>query len=277
MAITLETSLTITAPIEKVWAAITSPAMVKQYFFGTELDTDWQVGSPIYFRGEWEGKTYEDKGTILAFEPHKVLRYNYLSSWSNLPDLPENYANISYAVHQVDEKTILTITQDGFEDEEKRAHSAQNWQMIFGGMKDLLEKKEAIRVEATIDAPIEKVWSFWTEPHHIVHWNQASDDWHTPYAENDLQIGGKFLSRMAAKDGSFSFDFSGTYTKVELDEIIEYTLEDERKVSVLFEKISENQSKVIETFEVENENPVDLQQAGWQAILNNFKNYVEQN
>ena len=277
MAITLETSITIAASIEKVWAALTTPEIVKQYFFGTELVTDWEIGKPIYFRGEWEGKAYEDKGIVLDYEEDKYLKYSYLSSWENKPDLPENYNNITYTVNEVDGKTVLTITQDGFEDEEKRNHSEQNWQSVFGGMKELLEKKEKITVQVTIDASVEKTWTFWTEPHHIIHWNNASDDWHTTHAENDLQVGGSFLSRMAAKDGSFSFDFVGTYSKVELDSLIEYAIVDGRKVSISFEKMNENTCQVTETFEAEDIHSLELQQAGWQAILNNFKAYVEGN
>jgi uncharacterized protein YndB with AHSA1/START domain len=134
--------------------------------------------------------------------------------------------------------------------------------------------KTIITVQARVLAPIEKVWNFWTDPKHIVHWNNASDDWHTPSAENDLRAGGRFLWRMEAKDGSFGFDFSGTYTKVEPQKHIEYTLDDGREVKISF--VSEGyETTVTELFEAENENPAELQQAGWQAILDNFKKYVE--
>lgn len=131
-----------------------------------------------------------------------------------------------------------------------------------------------ITVEATINAPVEKVWNYWTDPKHIVRWNNASDDWHTPKAENDLRVGGKFLSRMEAKDGSFGFDFSGEYTAVDKHKRIEYSLGDERKVKVIFESKG-NETKVTERFDAENTHSVEMQQAGWQAILDNFKKYVE--
>ncbi len=140
MAITLETQIAIAAPVEEVWAALTKPELVKQYFFGTDLVTNWQVGSPIFFRGEWDGTKYEDKGTVLLYDPLNSLRYSYLSSWSNLADEPGNYANITYALHEEGGVTVLTVTQDKIEDEEKRAHSEQNWQMVFDGMKKMLEK-----------------------------------------------------------------------------------------------------------------------------------------
>lgn len=133
-----------------------------------------------------------------------------------------------------------------------------------------------LTVEAIVNAPVEKVWKYWTEPEHIKRWNTASDDWHTPVSENDLRIGGKFLSRMEAKDGSFGFDFGGTYSEVKLYEVISYTIGDGRKVKITF--ISEkNKTKIIETFDAEKENSADMQKQGWQAILDNFKKYAEEN
>lgn len=134
--------------------------------------------------------------------------------------------------------------------------------------------KTAIMIEAAIAAPIEKIWTYWTEPEHIKNWSFASDDWCTSSATNDLRVGGKFSSRMEAKDGSMGFDFGGTYTAVKTNEIIEYTLGDERKVKVKFIKNGDNYN-VIETFEAEDANPIEMQKDGWQAILNNFKKYVE--
>ena len=131
-----------------------------------------------------------------------------------------------------------------------------------------------LTVEAIVNAPIAKVWKFWSEPQHITQWSFASDDWHTPYADNDLRTGGKFKSTMAAKDGSFSFDFEGVYSNVKEHELIEYGLADGRKVKITF-KAEGDSTKVVESFDAENENPLEMQQGGWQAILNNFKKYVE--
>ncbi|WP_342433326.1 SRPBCC family protein [Neobacillus sp. FSL H8-0543] len=133
---------------------------------------------------------------------------------------------------------------------------------------------EKITVEATVHVPIGKVWDYWTEPQHITKWNNASDDWHTPIAENDLRAGGKFLTRMEAKDGSFGFDFSGVYDEVRTNEFISYTLGDGRKVTITFTS-QENETFVSETFDAENENPIEMQKGGWQAILDNFKKYAE--
>ena len=134
--------------------------------------------------------------------------------------------------------------------------------------------KQSITVENTINAPVEKVWKYWTEPEHIKKWNNASDDWHTPHAENDLKAGGKFSARMEAKDGSFGFDFGGVYDDVREHEHIAYTLGDGRKVTIDFAGQG-NETKVVETFEAEGTNPVEMQRSGWKAILDNFKKYTE--
>jgi uncharacterized protein YndB with AHSA1/START domain len=133
-----------------------------------------------------------------------------------------------------------------------------------------------ITVEATVNAPIEKVWKYWTEPQHVKKWNNASDDWHTTRAENDLRAGGNFSFRMEAKDGSFGFDFGGTYDAVRENEYIEYTMGDGRKVKTYFTDHG-NAVEVVETFDAENTHPVDFQKAGWQSILDNFKKYAEEN
>ena len=133
-----------------------------------------------------------------------------------------------------------------------------------------------ITVENIVNAPLEKVWKFWTEPAHIIKWNNASADWHTPHAENDLRVGGKFVSRMEAKDGSLGFDFGGVYDEVIINKSIAYTLGDGRKVKIFFTSHG-NETKVVETFEAETTNSIELQRSGWQAILDNFKKYIEEN
>ena len=138
------------------------------------------------------------------------------------------------------------------------------------------ESKTVITIQATVKAPIGKVWQLWTGAEHIVHWNNASDDWHTPKATNDLWAGGNFSFTMAAKDGSFSFDFNGTYDQVVENQRIEYTIEDGRKVNVHFSEV-DGGTFVMENFEAENMNSVELQRSGWQAILDKFKKYAESN
>lgn len=134
---------------------------------------------------------------------------------------------------------------------------------------------EMITIQTTVNVPVEHVWNFWTKAEHIMRWNNASDDWHTTRAENDLRKAGRFLARMEAKDGSMGFDFSGIYDNVILHQRIEYTLDDGRKVRIDFTPNAAG-TTVVESFEAEKENPADMQRTGWQAILDNFKNYCEQ-
>lgn len=134
--------------------------------------------------------------------------------------------------------------------------------------------KTTITVQTTVNAPIERAWKVWNEPEHITKWCSGSPDWHTPRAENDLRIGGKLQSRMEAKDGSAGFDFVGTYTEVKKHQAIAYTMDDGRNVTISF-STNGNKTTIVETFDAENENPVEMQREGWQTILNNFKAHVE--
>jgi len=135
---TLKTTITFEATISKVWQGLTDPAIVKQYFFGTNVKSDWKVGSPITFSGEWEGRSYEDKGTILDIDPPRFLKYTYWSSMSGTEDKPENYNNITYELSEDKGTTTLVVTQDGVKSQEAKEHSEQNWQSVFGGLKKIL-------------------------------------------------------------------------------------------------------------------------------------------
>ena len=137
----LNKSITINAPMAKVWQALTDPAIVKQYFFGTNVKSDWKKGSPIIWEGEWEGKTYQDTGTILDIDHGKFVKYNYWSSMSGTEDKPENYANITYSLSAKEGVTTLTITQDNIKDEKSKEHSEENWMSVFGKMKEMVENK----------------------------------------------------------------------------------------------------------------------------------------
>jgi uncharacterized protein YndB with AHSA1/START domain len=131
-----------------------------------------------------------------------------------------------------------------------------------------------ITVSTTVNAPVAKVWEAWSLPEHIVKWSTPSPDWHTTKAENDLHAGGKFSSRMEAKDGSFGFDFAGVYDEVKEHEVIAYTLGDGRKANITF-ATEGNTTTVTETFDPENINSLEMQRGGWQAIIDNFKKYTE--
>lgn len=129
---------TINASVEKVWKALINPEMVKQYFFGSSQETDWEIGSSILWSGEYEGTKYIDKGKVLEFLPYNKLSYSYLSSWSGLDDKPENYLFVTYEVEANEAGTELTITQSNY-DEEKTKHSSENWAVVIDGLKKLVE------------------------------------------------------------------------------------------------------------------------------------------
>lgn len=132
-------STTINAPASKVWDALTKPELIKQYLFGTDVVSDWKVGSPIVYRGEWQGKPFEDKGKIIAMERESSLVSTHWSPMSGVPDIPENYHTVSYNLVEKVGKTEVTITQDNNASEEEKSHSEQNWNQVLEGMKKLLE------------------------------------------------------------------------------------------------------------------------------------------
>lgn len=137
-----------------------------------------------------------------------------------------------------------------------------------------MDKQPSITVETTINAPIEKVWNYWTKPEHIEHWVFASDDWEARNVENDVKVGGKFKNVMAAKGDKESFYSTGTYTEVKQHRVIAYEMDDGRRVRVEFSEVPEG-VRVKEMFDPEGENPEAVQRVGWQSILDNFKSYVE--
>ncbi len=171
---------------------------------------------------------------------------------------------------------VSTLTVDLDIADEYKEMFENMWPTALKNVKELAEgtTRVPITITAAINAPVEKVWNSWTSPAHITQWCQASDDWHAPYADNDVRVGGTFKTTMAAKDGSFSFDFGGEYTEVTTNRSMSYTMADGRKATILFE---ENNGKTIvtETFDAENQNSLDMQRDGWQAILNNFKKHTE--
>jgi uncharacterized protein YndB with AHSA1/START domain len=129
------------ATIENVWDALTDPEIIKKYFFGTNTITDWKVGSPIKFKGEWGGKSYEDKGTILEIQKNKLIKYNYWSSMSDIEDKPENYVTVTYQLSGEDENVNLSVLQENIPDEKMKEHSAENWNKVLLGLKKVVEKK----------------------------------------------------------------------------------------------------------------------------------------
>lgn len=140
MSYSASASLVINASPERVWEALTLPEQVKEYFFGTDLVTDWQIGQPIYFRGEWQGKKYEDKGTVLEFEKPLSLSYNYWSSMSGIADQSDLYQILRYTLEPEADATRVTITQSNVATQDSADHSAQNWQGVLEALKKFLEK-----------------------------------------------------------------------------------------------------------------------------------------
>jgi uncharacterized protein YndB with AHSA1/START domain len=141
--LTARSTVTIEAPPSKVWEALTSPRLMKQYFFGAEVVSDWKEGSPIVFRGVWEGKPYEDKGMIKKMEPGRKLVATHWSPLSGVPDAPENYHTVTYELTPRDGGTQVTLTQDNNASEEEQRHSEKNWDMVLQGLKNVLENRSA--------------------------------------------------------------------------------------------------------------------------------------
>lgn len=136
---TAKATSTINAPVSKVWQALINPEIIKQYLFNTEVISDWKVGSPILYRGEWEGKAFEDKGKILEIEPEKTLKSTHWSPLSGVPDSSENYHTVTYTLVDRGDSTEVTITQDNNASDEEKLHSEKNWQTVLKGMKNFLE------------------------------------------------------------------------------------------------------------------------------------------
>jgi uncharacterized protein YndB with AHSA1/START domain len=137
---TATAKVTIRATADRVWDALTNPKLIKQYLFGTEAKSDWKVGSSITYTGVWEGKRYEDKGTVLELVPRKLLKSTYWSSFSGKPDTPENYQTVTYELAEAGGETTLTVTQDNNPSSQSADHSGDNWGKVLSALKDLLEK-----------------------------------------------------------------------------------------------------------------------------------------
>lgn len=138
--LTISTSIIINADKAKVWDTLTNPEKIKIYLFGTETLTDWKTGSEIIFQGEYQGRQYRDKGTILDIRTDELLQYNYWSGFSGLEDIPENYSLITFNLGNANNETLLTFTQVGFANEQAQQHSRINWTNVLQQIKELSEK-----------------------------------------------------------------------------------------------------------------------------------------
>lgn len=140
-----EAHVRVNAPVERVWEALVNPEVIKQYMFGTSVVSEWKKGASIVWKGSWEGKAYEDKGTILELRPWRVIQYSHFSPLSGLPDTPENYHVVTVELSQEEDGTSIVLSQDNNPTEEARNHSQKNWEMMLLGLKNLLERPATSR------------------------------------------------------------------------------------------------------------------------------------
>jgi uncharacterized protein YndB with AHSA1/START domain len=279
-------STTINAPKEKVWKVLWDLASYEKwtrpFSEGSTVKTDnWKQGSKILFL---DGKGSGMVSEVVANRPNEHMSFKHLGEVKDgVEDTTSEAVKLwsgateNYTLTEKNGKTELLVEMDtAWADfEEFLAKTWPNAMEIIKQMAEAPENRKKITVQSTVKAPVEKVWSTWTKPEHITKWCNASDDWHAPHAENDVREGGIFKTRMEAKDGSNGFDFGGKYNKVKENDTIEYDMSDGRHVEIKFEKLGNDQTKVTETFDMENTHPEEMQRGGWQSILDNFKKYTE--
>ena len=282
-------SIDINATREAVWNAITGDESYRRWTSafseGSHFVGGWNTGDSIHFLGPNEDGIMAGMVSQIAesVEPELIIirhlgmikgdeidmTSDLVKSWT--PSL-ETYKLERLSDHKTRFHMDLDIPAEYYDMMEAM------WIKAMAILKDVAEENpnapRRITVATLVKAEEGKVWTYYTEPDHIKKWNAASDDWHCPAAENDLRIGGRFNYKMAAKDGSVSFDFAGKYTDLHYGHSFSYVLDDNRTVDVVFSYQAEKMC-VIVNFETETENSPELQRAGWQAILDRFKEYVE--
>lgn len=278
-------STTINAPKEKVWEILWNmdayQAWTSAFTEGSFAKTDnWKEGTKVLFLNpNGSGMV----STVAVNRPNEYMSFKHLGEvHKGVEDTSSDRVKAwagsmeNYTLKGENGTTTLLVEMDITA--EFKEMFEKIWPEALKKVKALAEgsAKTVITVVAEVNAPVEKVWNSWTAPEQITKWNFASDDWHCPKAENDLRTGGKFSSTMAAKDGSFSFDFGGTHDEVTIHKTIRTTLGDGRKMNVSFEE-KDGKTMVTESFEAENTNSLEMQRGGWQAILNNFKKHTETN
>jgi uncharacterized protein YndB with AHSA1/START domain len=276
-------SVVINAPKEKVWNSLWEifhyNTWTSAFAEGSTVQTDnWKEGSKVVFH---DGSGQGMLSSVAVNRPNEFMSFRHLGMVNNgVEDTTSDAvkpwvgAMENYTLQEKDGQTTLTIESDI--SAEYKEMFEKMWPAALEKVKGLAEGtiKPVITVSAEVNAPVAQVWDAWTTPKDIMQWNQASEDWHCPAASNDLKTGGKFSSTMAAKDGSFSFDFAGDYNEVKDKEFIHATMGDGRMWKTYF-KTDGDKTVVTEKFEAETMNSIELQQGGWQAILDNFKKYTE--
>lgn len=283
-------SINIRASREAVWAAIVNDAKYRLWASafgeGSCFEGGWQEGDSIRFLAlDEEGRRMGMVSQIVVSEHLKNITIRHLGIISDgVEDCTSGEAlkwapaHESYHLEAIDRQTTRFTVEAEIGDEFYDMFDDM-WTIALQKLKAVCEENRAaflpITITAEVNAPLERVWEYWNRPEHVVKWNAASDDWHCPKATNDLRAGGRFVYAMAARDGSVAFDFSGTYTDVVPGERIVSQLDDGRMTHTTFEAVGPSITRIEETFEAEWENPPEMQRAGWQAILNNFKRVVE--
>lgn len=274
-------SAAIHAPKQRVWYILWEKSFYEQWTSlfseGSTVKTDgWKEGSMVQFLGPKENGMVS---MVVANKPNEYMSFRHLGIVKDgvedtTSDEATGWAGAmeNYTLKEENGITVLTVEMETTE--EYKDYFNNKWPKALAKVKELSEAKTMITVTAKVNVTIDTVWDSWTNPAHIVNWNNASDDWHTPKASNDLRKDGRFTFTMAAKDGSFSFDFGGTYTSVEPKQKISYIMDDGRVATILFEQNGGSVS-ITETFQAEHIHSLEMQEAGWQAILNNFKKYTE--
>lgn len=273
-------STVINAPKQKVWTTLWNDKNYREWTSvfseGSHATTDWVEGSAIQFL---DGNN-NGMGSIISKKiENEEMLFTHISEIKDGVEQPldENTKAWSGATERYELKeqggnTALKVvmeTGDSFVD-----YFNEVFPKALARVKALAEEKTTITIQATIQAPVQEVWDNWTTPEHIIQWNNASADWHTTRAENELKVGGRFVSRMEAKDGSIGFDFGGSHTTITPLKQISSVLDDSREMSVTFNE-QDGITTITESFDTEDEHTVEMQRIGWQAILDNFKAYVE--
>jgi uncharacterized protein YndB with AHSA1/START domain len=283
----LHFSTTIDAPKDKVWHTMLADETYRQwtsvFAAGSHYQGDWKEGSKILFLAPEDNGNSGMVSRIAENRPYEFISIEHLGEVRNGredtgSDAAKSWrgARENYTFQERDGMTEVSVDVDIVD--EYRGMFEQKWPEALNRLKGIVEGSapEAIVVSTTIKAPVGRIWEYWNKPEHITNWAFASDDWEASAAENDVRVGGKFKIRMAAKDASAGFDFTGTYTAVKNNELIAYDMDDGRHVKVQFFPLPEG-VQVTETFDPENTHPHEVQRAGWQAILDNFRKYVESN
>ena len=277
----LEFTISIKAPKEKVWYSLWDEENYENWTTafceGSYAISSWEEGSKIHFLSPSGGGMYSK---ISENKPFESMVFAHIGNIDNLKELPlddetKQWTGCEerYILTEKNEVTTLMVSVDALE---------QYIDFFKGTFPKALENIKAIAenptvksitVRTAIEATVEQVWHFFTQPEHITKWNFASDDWHCPAAENNLQVGGTFNYTMASKDEPIAFDFEGTYEAIETHKKIVYKIADGRKVVVKFDVLDDNVI-LTEIFEPENVHSIALQRDGWQAILDNFKKHI---